>query len=203
MPEGHAVIPNFFISARIDDDLRYDHPEVVPTDKAKRDFLSRQFENRLFDRDTFLVAHYDVNFLYVLSLYARNCPEKRRAWREAVRAEFCRRTDGRSGRPLALAHRELGGRVSGSLRTPSVGCNKCASPVSDDGREAIAATERLIRLRQTSCRRCRARAGQSPGRRRRPRRIGRGCPRCAGHSSGSSRSCARRSAARSGRPRAR
>ena len=89
--EGYAVIPNFFISARIDDDLRYDHPEVVPTDKAKRDFLSRQFENRLFDRDTFLVAHYDVNFLYVLSLYARNCPEKRRAWREAVRAEFCRR----------------------------------------------------------------------------------------------------------------
>lgn len=89
--EGYAVIPNFFISARIDDDLRYDHPEVVPTDKAKRDFLSRQFENRLFDRDTFLVAHYDVNFLYVLSLYARNCPEKRKAWREAVRAEFCRR----------------------------------------------------------------------------------------------------------------
>ena len=119
------------------------------------------------------------------------------------RRAACRRTDGRSGRPLALAHRELGGRVSGSLRTPSVGCNKCASPVSDDVREAIAATERLIRLRQTSCRRCRARAGQSPGRRRRPRRSVRHCPRCAGRSSGSSRSCARRSAARSGRPRAR
>ena len=119
------------------------------------------------------------------------------------RRAACRRTDGRSWRPLALEHRELGGRVSSSLRTPSVDCNECASPVSDNGREAIAATERLIRLRQTSCRRCRARAGQSPGRRRRPRRSGRGCPRCAGRSSGSSRSCARRSAARSGRPRAR
>lgn len=89
--EGYAVIPNFFISARIDDDLRYDHDEIVPTEKAKKDFLSRQFENRLFDRDTFLIAHYDVNFLFVLSLYARNNPARRKVWREAVREAFCKR----------------------------------------------------------------------------------------------------------------
>jgi len=89
--EGYAVIPNFFISARIDDDLRYDHREITPTNKAKKDFFARQFENRLFDRDTFLIAHYDVNFLYVLALYARNNPAKRMAWRDYVREEFRRR----------------------------------------------------------------------------------------------------------------
>lgn len=34
--------------------------------------LNRQFENRLFDRDTLLLCHYDVNFLYIVSLYGRN-----------------------------------------------------------------------------------------------------------------------------------
>lgn len=89
--EGYAVIPNFFISARIDGDLRYDHREVTPTNKPKKDFFARQFENRLFDRDTFLIAHYDVNFLYVLALYAKNNPAKRKAWRGYVREEFRKR----------------------------------------------------------------------------------------------------------------
>lgn len=89
--EGYAVIPNFFISARIDDDLRYDHREITPTEKEKKDYFARQFENRLFDRDTFLIAHYDVNFLYVLSLYARNNTSKRNEWKNYVRNEFRRR----------------------------------------------------------------------------------------------------------------
>lgn len=89
--EGYAIVPNFFISARIDDDLRYDHPEITATGKETKDFFARQFENRLYDRDTLLVAHYDVNFLYVLALYARNRAPAKAAWREAVRKEFRRR----------------------------------------------------------------------------------------------------------------
>ena len=50
--------------------------------------LNRQFENRLFDRDTLLLCHYDVNFLYIVSLYGRNNKSSQTAWREYVRKEF-------------------------------------------------------------------------------------------------------------------
>ena len=89
--EGYAIVPNFFISARIDDDLRYDHAEVTPTEKDRKFFFARQFENRLFDRDTLLVTHYNVNFLFVLSLYARHNPGRCAAWRAEVKEEFRRR----------------------------------------------------------------------------------------------------------------
>ena len=86
--EGYAITPNFFISARIDDDLDYNHDEITITQKDKPDFFSRQFENRLFDRDTLLIAHYDVNFLFVISRYARNNAAQKQAWREKVRDLF-------------------------------------------------------------------------------------------------------------------
>lgn len=50
--------------------------------------LNRQFENRLFDRDTLLLCHYDVNFLYIVSLYGRNNKSSQTVWREYVRKEF-------------------------------------------------------------------------------------------------------------------
>ena len=84
--EGYNIIPNFFISATIDKEtLSYDdrtepHPKQPP--------VSRQFKNRLYDRDTLLLSHYDVNFLFVLSLYARNRAAAKSAWRESVRAKF-------------------------------------------------------------------------------------------------------------------
>ena len=85
--EGYAITPNFFISARIDDDLGYNHDEITTTTKTPC-FFSRQFENRLFDRDTLLIAHYDVNFLFVVSRYARNNAAQKQEWREKVRAIF-------------------------------------------------------------------------------------------------------------------
>lgn len=69
--EGYNVIPNFFISAKMDSGLSY-ADRVDETERRHPYFVSRQFENRLFDRDTLLVFHYDVNFLYVVSLYARD-----------------------------------------------------------------------------------------------------------------------------------
>ena len=54
----------------------------------KQVFSSRQFENRLFDRDTFLIAHYDVNFLFVIALYGRNDSSEKTAWRDKIRRMF-------------------------------------------------------------------------------------------------------------------
>lgn len=51
-------------------------------------FVSRQFENKLFDRDMLLVFHYDVNFLYVVSLYARDNAGRKVVWRNKVRDVF-------------------------------------------------------------------------------------------------------------------
>lgn len=85
--EGYNIIPNFFISATVPDDLSYTDT-VEKAQKSATTFVSQQFRNRLFDRDTLLVTHYDVNFLYVVSLYARNNAYRKKVWREKVRGIF-------------------------------------------------------------------------------------------------------------------
>lgn len=42
----------------------------------------------LVDRDTLLLFHYDVNFLYVLSLYARDDRSQKNKWKQKVRSMF-------------------------------------------------------------------------------------------------------------------
>ena len=86
--EGYNIIPNFFISAK-QKDLNM-HPDIEWIDRDNKDFLSRQFENRLFDRDTLLVCHYDVNFLYVVALYGRKNEGMKAIWREKVKEQFRR-----------------------------------------------------------------------------------------------------------------
>ena len=85
--EGYNVIPNFFISAKLDDNLSY-QDRIEITDKQNTHFTNSQFKNRLFDRDTLLVCHYDVNFLYVVSLYARNNNLQKQTWKNKVRKMF-------------------------------------------------------------------------------------------------------------------
>ena len=86
--EGYNIIPNFFISAQ-QKDLKM-HSEITWIDRENKEFKSRQFNNRLFDRDTLLVAHYDVNFLYVVALYGRKNEGEKAIWRENVKEQFRR-----------------------------------------------------------------------------------------------------------------
>lgn len=85
--EGYNIIPNFFISARLNEELSYKE-EIEMIDKQHTHFNNRQFENRLFDRDTLLICHYDVNFLYVVSVYARGNELQKEAWKGKVRQMF-------------------------------------------------------------------------------------------------------------------
>lgn len=87
LTEGYNIIPNFFISAKMDEKLSY-ADNVSTTNRENNTFLSRHFENRLFDRDTLLVYHYDVNFLYVISLYARENKYQKAQWKLNVRKLF-------------------------------------------------------------------------------------------------------------------
>ncbi len=88
--EGYNVIPNFFISAQ-QNDLTADDTIELSKDK-KQYHLNRQFENRLFDRDTYMLAHYDVNFLFVLGLYGRNKETPKAEWRMKARDLFRKET---------------------------------------------------------------------------------------------------------------
>lgn len=93
LTEGYNPIPNFFISARIPNRenggekfLSFD--EGTLNDQENSVLLNRQYENRLFDRDTLLLCHYDVNFLFIVSLYGRDNKSQQSKWRAYVRREF-------------------------------------------------------------------------------------------------------------------
>lgn len=91
--EGYDVIPNFFISGFVYDDHRYNAGEK----NIRKHYngngehcttVSYQFPDRLFDRDTLFLSQYDVNFLYVLFLYARNKANEKAQWKRKVRDIF-------------------------------------------------------------------------------------------------------------------
>lgn len=93
LTEGYNPIPNFFISARIpnransgDKFLSFNEGTLNSQDRNVQ--LNRQYENRLFDRDTLLLCHYDVNFLFIVSLYGRDNKSQQSKWRAYVRREF-------------------------------------------------------------------------------------------------------------------
>lgn len=90
--EGYDVIPNFFISAFVYDNLRYNDGESnikeYKVDDKHCTKVSFQFPDRLFDRDTLFLSQYKVNFLYILYLYARNKANEKATWKQHVRRIF-------------------------------------------------------------------------------------------------------------------
>ena len=93
LTEGYDVIPNFFISAFVYEDHRYNDGEnniKKHYDKGGKHCtkVSFQFPDRLFDRDTLFLSQYDVNFLYILYLYGRNKANEKAQWKQHVRKIF-------------------------------------------------------------------------------------------------------------------
>lgn len=86
--EGYNIIPNFFVSAKMDEAFDYANDGIEKTDRRHNRHRKEQFKNRLFDRDTLLLFHYDVNFLFVLALYARNNASQKAVWKQKVRNKF-------------------------------------------------------------------------------------------------------------------
>lgn len=86
LTEGYSILPNFFISADMKaDDFSDTHREVTKTERTE---IKYHFPDRLFDRDTLLLSRYNVNFLFVIALYARNRKTEKVAWRDEVRRQF-------------------------------------------------------------------------------------------------------------------
>ena len=91
LTEGYNVIPNFFLSAYVNEQRTYVEKNNIRLHEKHGQHsthISYQFEDRLFDRDTLILSHYDVNFLYVVYLYARNKNGEKAAWRQKARELF-------------------------------------------------------------------------------------------------------------------
>ena len=86
--EGYNIIPNFFVSAKMNEQFDYTSDDIEKTDRRVNRHRQTHFNNRLFDRDTLLLFHYDVNFLFVLALYARNNSGQKMAWKTKMRDRF-------------------------------------------------------------------------------------------------------------------
>lgn len=88
LTEGYNITPNFFISADIREPYSYREPRLEMRVKDKDKRVTYQFENRLFDRDTLWLSHYDINFLYILALYGRANVSAKSAFKEEARKKF-------------------------------------------------------------------------------------------------------------------
>ena len=66
--EGYNITPNFFIIPTIEsDDFEFNSPSLVPTERKIA--ASRQFEDRLFDRDTLLLREYRIDLIDLIAAY--------------------------------------------------------------------------------------------------------------------------------------
>lgn len=86
LTEGYNVSPNFFIQAMIYHEDLFKKEAEFQFDETEEAFLNFHFNNRLFDRDTLSVHHFQINFLYVLQSYIhQNMTEKRLFKEEAMK----------------------------------------------------------------------------------------------------------------------
>lgn len=83
--EGYNITPNFFISGRLSKELTYKEADL---DYKRDEEPMMHFKNRLFDRDTLLLQHYDINFLFVLALYGSGNSGAKETFRDDAREMF-------------------------------------------------------------------------------------------------------------------
>lgn len=83
--EGYNFTPNFFISAYIPDELTYETSCISHRTLDREDSQLKHFPNRLFDRDTLWLSHYDINLLYIMSLYANEEISEQSAFKQTFR----------------------------------------------------------------------------------------------------------------------
>lgn len=90
LTDGYNVTPNFFISAEIDKDFDYTVPGVHLRDTGDDKKITgiKHFDNRLFDRDTLWLSHYDINFLYVLALFVSPNQSQRDGFKSDIHQRF-------------------------------------------------------------------------------------------------------------------
>lgn len=92
LTEGYNITPNFFISGFVKEeggvfDFK-SHSLEISDDCDSIGFYNRHFENRLFDRDTLLLQHYNINFLFVLNAYVHQSNTVRNEFNQIAKKKF-------------------------------------------------------------------------------------------------------------------
>lgn len=88
LTEGYNITPNFFISSEVSKDLSYIDANLILRESERNKRVNFQFKNRLFDRDTLWLSHYDINFLYIIALYARANEFEKKDFKRRANAKF-------------------------------------------------------------------------------------------------------------------
>lgn len=89
--KGYNIIPNFFISTKVDDKLDYskhnfDLSKLGETHKYSQSY---SLDMPLFKDSTLFALHYDINFLYIIKKYSRKKASEYVKFRHDIR-EKCR-----------------------------------------------------------------------------------------------------------------
>ena len=97
LTEGYNFTPNFFISAFVPDTLSFGNSGLTLRDFSGNSAEEEKhrifhFENRLFDRDTLWLSHFDINLLYVMSLYASDDPIEQTMFKESFKGKVFQAT---------------------------------------------------------------------------------------------------------------
>ena len=86
LTEGYNITPNFFIRAILDLAFDFSKPGLIAQENSFN--FSTHFEDRLFDRDSLYVQHYDINFLFVLSSYISGNLSSKQKFKNSARSKF-------------------------------------------------------------------------------------------------------------------
>ena len=90
LTEGYNVTPNFFIRGIVNpNNINYSEDELnaeCESDGTIKVERRRHHANRLFDRDTFFVQKYSINFLYVLAAYSTNSIDE--SFKKSIQGKF-------------------------------------------------------------------------------------------------------------------
>lgn len=88
LTEGYNITPNFFISALVDPDFDFKKDGLEGDDAIKTADIQFHYADRLFDRDTLLIQHYNINFLFVLSAYISRSSLLKQTFKSRARKQF-------------------------------------------------------------------------------------------------------------------
>lgn len=85
LTEGYNITPNFFIQGYINHQNITDSQSHFKFDETQDPKINAHFPNRIFDRDTLLVYHFKINFLFVLQSYIEKDQNKTRTFRNSAK----------------------------------------------------------------------------------------------------------------------
>lgn len=95
--DGYDITPNFFIGGKVRPGYSFENHcltrerIVSNTSKGEEYLMSKQFDNRLFDRDTLFIIQYSLNLFYLLKAYSTKSSSMRDSFKQYLKKQL--RTD--------------------------------------------------------------------------------------------------------------